>query len=98
MLIVVAPAAIAVMGGHTSILLGNVSEAAPYVEAGRLRAIAVTSLTRSDVVKDVPTLHESGYPGYEATNWFGAVTRTGAATRCRASGSRSALRSWHASG
>jgi tripartite-type tricarboxylate transporter receptor subunit TctC len=72
------PAAIAVMGGHTSINFGNVSEAAPYVAAGRLRAIAVTSLARSDVMKDVPTLHESGYPGYEATNWFGAVTRTGA--------------------
>jgi tripartite-type tricarboxylate transporter receptor subunit TctC len=72
------PAAIAVMGGHTSINFGNVSEAAPYVAAGRLRAIAVTSLTRSDVMKEVPTLHESGYPGYEATNWFGAVTRVGA--------------------
>ena len=73
-----APAAIAVMGGHTTINLGNVSEAATYVAAGRLRAIAVTSLTRSDVMKEVPTLHESGYPGYEATNWFGAVTRAGA--------------------
>ena len=72
------PAAIAVMGGHTTILLGNVSEAAPYVAAGRLRAIAVTSLTRSDVMKNVPTLHESGYAGFEATNWFGAVTRVGA--------------------
>ena len=74
-----APAAIAVMGGHTTINVGNVSEAAPYVAAGRLRAIAVTSLTRSEVMKDVPTLHESGYPGHEATNWFGAVTRVGAA-------------------
>lgn len=73
-----APAAIAVMGGHTTINVGNVSEAAPYVAAGRLRAIAVTSLTRSEVMKDVPTLHESGYPGHEATNWFGAVTRVGA--------------------
>ena len=72
------PAAIAVMGGHTTINLGNVSEAATYVAAGRLRAIAVTSLTRSEVMKEVPTLHESGYPGYEATNWFGAVTRVGA--------------------
>ena len=72
------PAAIAVMGGHTTINLGNVSEGAPYVTAGRLRAIAVTSLERSDVMKDVPTLHESGYPGHEATNWFGVVTRAGA--------------------
>ncbi len=72
-----APAAIAVMGGHTTILFGNISEAAPFVTAGRLRPIAVTSLERSDTMKDVPTMHESGFPGYEATNWFGAVTRSG---------------------
>lgn len=73
-----AQATIAVMGGHTTINVGNVSEAAPHVDSGRLRAIAVTSLKRSDVMKDVPTLHESGYAGFEATNWFGAVTRVGA--------------------
>jgi len=72
------PAAVAVMGGHTSILVGNVSEAAPFVAQGRLRPIAVTSLERSAVMKDVPTLDESGYSGYEAINWFGAVTRSGA--------------------
>lgn len=73
-----APAAVAVMGGHTTILLGNVSEAAPFVASGKLRAIAVTSLERSDVMKDVPTLHESGLAGYEVINWFGAVTRSSA--------------------
>jgi tripartite-type tricarboxylate transporter receptor subunit TctC len=70
------PAAVAVMGGHTSILLGNVSEAAPFVAIGKLRGIAVTSLERSAVLPDVPTLHESGFPGFEAINWFGAVGRT----------------------
>ena len=70
------PAAIAVMGGHTSILLGNVSEAAPFVAIGKLRGIAVTSLERSAVMMDVPTLNESGFPGFEATNWFGAVGRS----------------------
>ena len=73
-----APAAVAVMGGHTTILLGNVSEAAPFVAQGRLRPIAVTSIKRSDVMKQVPTLDESGLPGYEAINWFGAVTRSSA--------------------
>lgn len=73
-----APAAVAVMGGHATILLGNVSEAAPFVASGKLRAIAVTSLERSEVMKDVPTLHESGFAGYEAINWFGAVTRSSA--------------------
>ncbi len=73
-----APATIAVLGGHTTILLGNLSEATPFVASGKLRAIAVTSLERSDFLKEVPTLNESGYAGYEATNWFGAVTRAGA--------------------
>jgi len=71
------PAAIAVLGGHTSILVGNVLECAPYIESGRMRAIAVSSLKRSDVLKNVPTIAESGYPGFDATNWFGAVVRAG---------------------
>jgi len=70
------PAAVAVMGGHTTILLGNVSEAAPFVAFGKLRGIAVTSLERSAVMPTIPTLHESGFPGFEAINWFGAVGRT----------------------
>jgi tripartite-type tricarboxylate transporter receptor subunit TctC len=70
------PATVAVMGGHTSILLGNVSEAAPYVAIGKLRGIAVTSIERSAAMPDIATLHESGYPGFEAINWFGAVGRS----------------------
>jgi tripartite-type tricarboxylate transporter receptor subunit TctC len=70
------PAAVAVMGGHTTILLGNVSEAAPFVAFGKLRGIAVTSFERSAVMPTIPTLHESGFPGFEAINWFGAVGRT----------------------
>ena len=70
------PAAVAVMGGHTTILLGNVSEAAPFIASGRLRGIAVTSLERTPALPNVPTLNESGYPGYEAINWFGAVGRS----------------------
>ena len=71
------PATVAVLGGHTTILLGNVSEAAPFVQNRRLRAIAVTSLERSPVMRDVPTLNESGYPGFEAINWFGALAPAG---------------------
>jgi tripartite-type tricarboxylate transporter receptor subunit TctC len=70
-----APAATAVMGGHTSILVANVGETAPHSTAGKLRAIAVTSLLRSQVIPDVPTVAESGYPGFEALNWFGAMVR-----------------------
>jgi len=71
-----APATIAVMGGHTSMLIANITESAPHIAAGRLRAIAVTSLARSGHLPDVPTIAESGYPGFEALNWFGAVARS----------------------
>jgi tripartite-type tricarboxylate transporter receptor subunit TctC len=71
-----APASTAVMGGHTMILVSNVSEAAPQVKAGRLRGIAVMSLARADQLAAVPTLAESGYPGFEAANWYGAVIRS----------------------
>ena len=71
-----APATIAVMGGHSSMLIANISESAPQIASGRLRAIAVTSLARSGQLPDVPTIAESGYPGFEALNWFGAVARS----------------------
>jgi tripartite-type tricarboxylate transporter receptor subunit TctC len=73
-----APAAIAVMGGHTSVLLVNILSTAPYVEAGRLRALAVTSPQRSEILKDVPTVAESGFPGFDTSIWFGSVMHSGA--------------------
>jgi tripartite-type tricarboxylate transporter receptor subunit TctC len=73
-----APAMTAVLGGHTSMLIGNMLDCAPYVASGRMRPIAVTSATRSDTLPGVPTVAESGYPGFDATNWFGAVVRSGA--------------------
>jgi tripartite-type tricarboxylate transporter receptor subunit TctC len=68
-----APAAMAVMGGHTSILLVNILSTAPHVATGRLRALAVTSPERSEVLKDVPTVAESGFPGFDTAIWFGTV-------------------------
>ena len=68
-----APAAMAVMGGHTSILLVNILSTAPHVATGRLRALAVTSPERSEVLKDVPTVAESGFPGFDTAIWFGSV-------------------------
>jgi tripartite-type tricarboxylate transporter receptor subunit TctC len=73
-----APATTSVLGGHTSMLIGNVLDCAPYIESGRMRPVAVTSLRRADTLKAVPTIAESGYPGFDATNWFGAITRAGA--------------------
>ncbi len=71
-----APATIAVMGGHSSMLIANISETAPHIASGRLRGIAVTSLARSGHLPNVPSIAESGYPGFEALNWFGAVARS----------------------
>ena len=75
-----APATIAVMGGHSSMLIANISESAPHIATGRLRGIAVTSLARSEQLPDVPTIAESGYAGFEALNWFGAVARSATPT------------------
>jgi len=72
-----APALTAVLGGHTSLLIGNVLDCSTHVASGKIRAIAVTSTTRSNTLPDVPTVAESGYPGFEALNWFGAVVRSG---------------------
>jgi len=72
-----APATLAAVGGHTTLLVSNVIEVAPNVRAGRLRALAVTTIARSDVLPEVPTIAESGYPGFDAGNWFGIVVRSG---------------------
>lgn len=68
-----APATMAVVGGHTSVLLVNVLSVAPHVESGRLRALAVTSPQRVDTLKGVPTVAESGIPGFDTSIWFGSV-------------------------
>jgi tripartite-type tricarboxylate transporter receptor subunit TctC len=68
-----APAALAVVGGHTSVLLVNVLSVAPQAAAGRLRPLAVTSPARVDVLKEIPTVAESGFPGFDTSIWFGSV-------------------------
>ena len=72
-----APALTAVLGGHTSMLIGNMLDCSTHVASGKIRPIAVTSATRSNTLPDVPTVAESGYPGFEAINWFGTVVRSG---------------------
>lgn len=72
-----APAATAVIGGHTTILVANIAETVPFAAAGKLRALAVTSLARNHLLPELPSIAESGYPGFEALNWFGAVARSG---------------------
>jgi tripartite-type tricarboxylate transporter receptor subunit TctC len=49
----------------------------PLVRDGKLRAFAVTSIKRSGIAPDLPTMAESGYPGFEAVPWFGLMTQAG---------------------
>ena len=64
------PSMTAVLGGQVQVLFENISAAAPNVKAGTLRAIAVTSMTRSSALPEVPTLNEAGLPGFEVLAWF----------------------------
>ena len=61
------------ISGVVPVLFANVSPLQPHIKSGRLRAIAVTSARRVQTLPNVPTIAESGYPGYEAVNWFGVV-------------------------
>lgn len=66
-----APAVADLMAGQVQLMFDNLPSSIQQVRAGKLRAIAVTSLRRSPVLPDVPTIAESGLPGYEASSWFG---------------------------
>jgi len=66
-----APAVLAVLGGHVGVCIANIQEVAAHVEAGKLRALAVTSRERDPALKNVPTVAESGLPDYVVITWWG---------------------------
>lgn len=68
-----APAVTDIMGGHVQLMFAPFPPALPQVKAGRLRALAVSSDVRSGLVPDLPTVAESGVPGYAAAGWFAVV-------------------------
>jgi len=67
----------AVAGGHVKVLAGPISDATPHIAAGRLRPLAVTSSRRSEALKELPTVAESGYPGFEFLLFIGAAVPAG---------------------
>ena len=67
----------ALLGGQIDCLFAITSTALPHIEAGRLRALAVTSRERTALLPQVPTVSESGLPGFEAVTWFGFTVPTG---------------------
>jgi len=73
----VADAYPAVATGQADWMIGSPISALPLIRAGRLKAIAVTSKIRAKALPDVPTVAESGLPGFEVTSWYGIVTRAG---------------------
>ena len=72
-----APATNDLIGGQVSVMFNNMSSAVPHVKTGRLRAIALTSPSRHAALPEVPTVAESGYPGFESGSWNGVVVRAG---------------------
>lgn len=65
------------LAGRLSMSFANIANALPLVREGKLRAFAVTSLNRSAAAPDLPTMAESGYPGFEAVPWFGLLAPAG---------------------
>lgn len=67
------PAVVELLGGHVPFLFSSLGSVASQISSGKLVPLAVTSMTRSALLPKVPTLNESGYPGFDAGIWFGIV-------------------------
>ena len=72
-----APAMIDVIGGRTQMAFGSIPSTIAHLRSGKLRALGVGAASRSTTLPDVPTVSESGLPGYEAANWIGIVAPAG---------------------
>lgn len=71
------PAAAAVLGGEVQVLFGSFATTLPHVKTGKLRALAVTSAKRSQLIPQLATIDESGFPGYNFTVWDGVFAPSG---------------------
>jgi len=72
-----APALADLMGGQVQLMFDNLPSSLGLIKGGKLRAVAVTSTTRAAALPDVPTIAESGLPGFEASSWFGLLAPAG---------------------
>jgi tripartite-type tricarboxylate transporter receptor subunit TctC len=71
------PALQAVIGGHVPMAYNPPSPLIPHIQSGAIRPIAITTLKRTAVLPEVPTIAESGFPGFEATTWHALVAPAG---------------------
>jgi len=74
-----APALQDLMGGQIQLLFDTLAQALPQAKAGKVRALAVTTLKRQAVAPEIPTMDEQGFPGWETGPWFGLFVRAGTA-------------------
>jgi tripartite-type tricarboxylate transporter receptor subunit TctC len=72
-----APAVTDLMGGQVQLMFDNLPSSLAQIKAGKLRAIAVTSAERAPALPNIPTIAESGLPGFEASSWFGLLAPSG---------------------
>lgn len=71
------PAALDLMAGHVNIYFGTVLESVGHVKSGKLKGLGVTSASRSPALPDLPTIAESGYPGFDTGSWIGMLAPAG---------------------
>jgi len=72
------PAVTDLVSGQVPVAFVDLSSALPQIRAGRIRGLAVASGTRTITAPDLPTIAESGVPGYDAVGWFGVIAPAGA--------------------
>jgi tripartite-type tricarboxylate transporter receptor subunit TctC len=73
----IAPALTDLVGGQTQTMFPGLAAALPYIRSERIRPLAVTGMTRSSQIPDVPTLEELGFKGFDAMQWYGSVGPAG---------------------
>jgi tripartite-type tricarboxylate transporter receptor subunit TctC len=71
------PALQSVIGGHVPMAFNPPSPLLPHIQSGAIRPVAITTLKRTEVLPEVPTIAESGFPGFEATTWHALVVPAG---------------------
>ncbi|HET9404896.1 MAG TPA: tripartite tricarboxylate transporter substrate binding protein [Burkholderiales bacterium] len=71
------PAQIALMSGEIQVLLPGIQSALPFIKSGRMRALATTTRQRTPALPDLPTIDESGVPGYDKAGWFALFAPAG---------------------